>query len=59
MSIRNEISKIESDITILKSNDLDFENQVELYSKTLKKITKLNAKIEKISHSIYEVDKET
>ncbi|RAP24925.1 hypothetical protein DID73_00025 [Candidatus Marinamargulisbacteria bacterium SCGC AG-343-K17] len=49
MSIKKQINELESTIENLKSNDLDFEKQIEVYQKTIKKISNLNTKIDELS----------
>ena len=49
MSIKKQINELESTIENLKSNDLDFEKQIEVYQKTIKKVSNLNTKIDELS----------
>lgn len=52
MSVKQQIDELEHAITKLKSNDLDFEHQIEIYQDTLKKVTKLNHTMKELSLKI-------
>ena len=52
MSIKKQINELESTIEDLKSNDLDFEKQIEIYQRTIKKISNLNTKIDELSDTL-------
>ncbi len=54
MSIKKKINELEIAIEHLKSNDLDFEKQVDLYQDTLKKLNKLTKNITDLHRSIEE-----
>ena len=54
MSIKTEIKEIEAMITKLDNQNLDFEKQVEIYGKTLKKFHSLTQKINQLDTVIEE-----
>ena len=52
MSLKTEITEIELMVEKLKSNDLEFENQVDIYSETLKKLSKLEQKMKALDNVV-------
>ena len=52
MSVKQQIEDLEHAISSLKSNDLDFECQIEIYQDTLKKVTKLNTIMKELTQKI-------
>ena len=55
MSVKQRIHEIEHAVNRLKSNDLDFEDQVDVYQQTLKKVADLHQSItelrQKVTHA--------
>ena len=54
MSIKKELLNLESTIEKLKSNELNFEEQVNIYLKTIKKVQELNDSLTNLNASIKE-----
>ena len=52
MSLKTEITEIELMVEKLKSNDLEFENQVDIYSETLKKLSQLEQKMKALENVV-------
>ena len=46
MSIKKQITTIESLLNKLETNDIDFEKQIDIYNDALKKMTQLKTTIE-------------
>ena len=52
LSVKQQIEELEHAINRLKSNDLDFECQIEIYQDTLKKVSELNNIMKKLTQKI-------
>ena len=59
MSVKQQIEELEHAINSLKSNDLDFECQIEIYQDTLKKVTELNTIMKELTQKIKHAKKST
>ena len=57
MSIQKELDKLESEIEKLKSNDLDIEDQINIYKDALKRINKTKETINGLRNEISIIDK--
>ena len=55
MSIKKKINELEIALEHLKSNDLDFEKQVDLYQDSMKKLNKLTKNITELNRSIEKI----
>ena len=56
MSVKKQINDIETAISKLKSNELDFESQIKIYEQTLKKAGKLNKTINELSQRVKDAE---
>ena len=52
MSIQTELTTLEQEIEILKTNKLPIEDQIKLYSAALKKINQTKKSIDALKHDI-------
>jgi exonuclease VII small subunit len=52
MSVKQQIEDLEHAVNSLKSNDLDFEHQIDIYQDTLKKVTELNNVVKELTQKV-------